>query len=135
MAEAKVGKYYYAKGRRKTSVATIRLFNVKGDNKINDRDFTDFYSSQTYKVNLNRIFRTADLDPKDFHFTAKTSGGGITGQFDAMILAIARALIIMDPTLKAKLKTNDYLTRDSRMVERKKPGFRKARKKEQFSKR
>ncbi|MBD3363198.1 30S ribosomal protein S9 [Candidatus Dojkabacteria bacterium] len=127
-------KYYYALGRRKTAVATIRLYEGKGEDTINEKPIKSIYTSKTEISDLYKPFRVTDTKG-EFHFTAKTSGGGKQGQLGAMILGIARALVEYAPEFKSKLKEKDLLTRDPRMVERKKAGLRKARKAPQYSKR
>jgi len=128
-------KYHYTLGRRKTSRATVRLFEGKGTSMVNDKEFDKIYSNPIYKERIMVPFKKAELDPKKFYFTVKTSGGGYSSQIDAIILGIARAIVKMDEDKKPLLKAAGLLTRDPRMVERKKPGLKKARKAEQYSKR
>lgn len=108
---------------------------MSGDTIINGKDLDTAYADLGDRSVLERPFKVAGLDPKGFHFTINSSGGGVKSQLGAMQLAIARALVIMNPELKPALKKEGLLTRDPRMVERKKPGLRKARKAEQYSKR
>lgn len=135
MADNKKEKYFYALGRRKTSTATVRLFETEGESILNGKKLRTVYPDKTSEVRLNRLFETAGLDPKNFMMTIVTVGGGVSSQFEAMLLGLARAIVKMDETKKPLLKKEGYMTRDPRMVERKKPGKRKARKSEQFSKR
>lgn len=128
-------KYFYAIGRRKTSTATVRLFNSKGESTINDKPLKTIYGDAVSLKQINEPFIAAELDPKDFYFTLKTSGGGTVSQIGAIKLGISRAIVKMDEDKKTLLKKAGLMTRDPRMVERKKTGLRKARKKEQFSKR
>ncbi len=128
-------KYYYAKGRRKTSKATIRLFDGKGVSTVNTKPFEEYFVDAHQRENLLDPLVVVGLNPQSFHFTARTNGGGITGQKDSVRLALARALVKLDETYKKPLRVAGYLTRDPRMVERKKPGLHKARKAEQYSKR
>ncbi len=128
-------KYFYALGRRKTSTATIRLFHAAGENTINNKNAKQVYSLDSDKNLLNQPFEVAELTPSDFYYTAVAKGGGVRSQRDAIILALSRAIVKMDESKKTLLKTQGLLTRDPRMVERKKPGLRKARKAEQYSKR
>jgi small subunit ribosomal protein S9 len=132
MAES---KYSYSLGRRKTSVATLRLFESSGKNIINDKPLEQLYVGEFEKVKLLRPFKAAELESKDFNFTVKVKGGGHNSQLEAIVLALSRAIIKKYPERKKLLKNEGLLTRDSRMVERKKPGLRKARKAEQYSKR
>ncbi len=127
--------YYYALGRRKTATATVRIFAEPGDSVINEKKVDEVYPHQHEQLKLELPFTTAELDPKQYHFTVKVKGSGQKAQLDAIQHAISRAIVVMDPTLKPSLKKEGLLTRDPRMVERKKPGLRKARRAEQFSKR
>jgi small subunit ribosomal protein S9 len=128
-------KYYYALGRRKTSVATVRLYNVAGKSKLNESEFEKIYSSAHEQRNVMLPFEVAGLKAKDFFFTAVAKGGGKISQLNAVQLGIARAIVKFNPELKGLLKKEGLLTRDPRMVERKKTGLKKARKAEQYSKR
>lgn len=130
-----MAKYIYAIGRRKTSVASIRLFNDKGENSFNEKPFSKTYPHKADLEKVTSPLRVADLSEKEFYFTSKASGGGRESQLEAMRMAMARAIVKMSPEKKKALKDAGYLTRDPRMVERKKPGLRKARKAEQYSKR
>lgn len=128
-------KYFYALGRRKTSVATVRLYNTGGKSKVNDKDFEKAYIHDYEQRKIMQPFETAGLKTKDFYFTAVTKGGGKISQITAIQLGIARAIVKFNPDLKTLLKKEGLLTRDPRMVERKKTGLKKARKAEQYSKR
>lgn len=127
--------YHYGLGRRKSSTARARVFGGKGTITINDKPASDYLDN-----NENLIWRlnqplTLIGKEKSFDVTLKVSGGGSSGQVDAMKLAIANALAEMNEDLRTTLKKAGLLKRDPREVERKKYGLRKARKKEQFSKR
>ncbi len=129
-----MAKYTYTIGRRKQSVATLRLFEGKGDMLINEKPLEEVYPSATDKKKiLLPLALTNNIDK--FNFTVKTKGGGKKGQRDAIVLALARALVKYDDSLKAALKKESLLTRDDRKKERKKTGLLKARKAPQFSKR
>jgi small subunit ribosomal protein S9 len=128
-------QYYYALGRRKTAIATVRLFPGKGESTVNTKTFEQYFPTKAEQVKLVRVFEAAELKPSDFHFTAKVMGSGVNGQLEAVRHAIARALVVMNPDLKTMIKRAGFMTRDPRMVERKKPGLRKARRSEQYSKR
>jgi small subunit ribosomal protein S9 len=121
-------------GRRKTSVARIYLTPGKGDILINRRDFKEYFPSEILQTIINQPFTTLSENGK-FDVTINVKGGGITGQAEAVRMAIARALIEFNGENRVSLKKEGFLTRDPRMVERKKYGRRKARKKFQFSKR
>ena len=135
MSEIKLGKYQYAIGRRKTSSATVRLFSSSGDSIINGKKMTEYFPLEVQKIMISEPFKVAELDPSSFMYTVKVQGGGVTSQLNAIRLGISRAIVKLDETKKVLLKKAGLLTRDSRMVERKKTGLPKARKKEQFSKR
>jgi small subunit ribosomal protein S9 len=121
-------------GRRKTSVASIRLQPGSGTIKVNGRDFTDYFPSLSIQ---NQILRPLEIanSVHTYDLTVRTVGGGINGQAGALRLAISRALIQIDEALRIPLKQEGLLTRDPRMKERKKPGQPGARKRFQFSKR
>jgi len=121
-------------GRRKTSVARVYLSKGKGKITINKKDFKDYFPTNLLRYKIEQA--QSLVDQKDnFDVVVNVFGGGLTGQAEAIRLAISRALVEIDPENKEKLKIQSLLTRDSRMVERKKPGQKKARKKFQFSKR
>ncbi|HEC64434.1 MAG TPA: 30S ribosomal protein S9 [bacterium] len=130
----KLPKYNYAKGRRRTSVATIRLFKGKGDDIINEEKVSKVYFSLREISDLYLPLEVTDTKGK-YYFTAKVSGGGRIGQIGAIRHALSRALIKVNAAFRPELKKNSLLTRDSRMKERKKTGLKKARKAPQFSKR
>jgi small subunit ribosomal protein S9 len=121
-------------GRRKTAVARIYLSEGKGKITVNNKEFDKYFTTDTlqYKV-LQPLNLTDKADV--FDISAKVFGGGVTGQAEAIRLAISRALVELDEDNKGLLKPHGLLTRDPRMVERKKFGQKKARKKFQFSKR
>lgn len=127
-------KYHYAYGRRKSAVATIRVYKGKGQDIINDKKIKEVYSSPR---SLKDIYRPFDItETKDkYYFSVIVKGGGKRGQLEAIQLALSRALVKIDSEFKKELKKESFLTVDSRLKERKKPGLRKARKKQQFSKR
>ena len=125
---------YYGTGRRKKSVARVRL--VPGDGKviINDRSLDDYFGLETLKVIVKQPLVLTDTASK-FDVICKVAGGGFTGQAGAIRHGIARALLKADEGLRPVLKKAGFLTRDPRMKERKKYGLKKARKAPQFSKR
>jgi len=121
-------------GRRKTAIARIYLKEGKGNIQINKRDYKEFFPTATLHYVVEQpLLLTDNIGKYDINVNLK--GGGITGQAEALRLAISRALIKIDPEYRPVLKENGLLKRDPRMVERKKPGQPKARKKFQFSKR
>ena len=121
-------------GRRKASVARVYMSKGKGNITVNGKDFKEYFPVDTMQHKLEQPFNTADLVGK-FDVEVNVYGGGTTGQSEAIRLAIARALCEIDPENRVSLKPEGMLTRDSRVVERKKPGQKKARKKFQWVKR
>ncbi|GGG34309.1 30S ribosomal protein S9 [Bizionia arctica] len=121
-------------GRRKTAVARVYVAAGKGNITINKKDMTDYFPTATlqYKVNQPLVMTNND---GNFDITVNVFGGGITGQAEAIRLALARVMCELDAENRLVLKPEGLLTRDPRMVERKKFGQKKARKKFQFSKR
>ena len=128
-------KYFYGCGRRKTSVAKVRLYkDGKGNVKINDKDIKEYL---TVPNQYNKVFSPlkATGNAKTFDITVKVTGGGTTGQAEAIRHGIAKALLEFNPELRPTLKKAGFITRDPRMKERKKPGLKRARRAPQFSKR
>lgn len=128
-------EYYYALGRRKTSVATVRLFLKKGKSTINGKSVEEVYPLRPEQSLIEEPFRVSELETEGVSYTIVTRGGGVQSQLGAIRLGISRAIIKRFPEKKKALKDAGLLVRDSRMVERKKAGLRKARKAEQYSKR
>jgi small subunit ribosomal protein S9 len=129
-------KQYPATGRRKSSVARVRLIqNGKGEITVNGKPLDDYFGMELLKQEVRRPFVITDTDGK-FDVIARVAGGGTTGQAGALRHGIARALCLVDEeTYRPILKDQGYLTRDPRMKERKKYGLKKARRASQFSKR
>ena len=121
-------------GRRKTSVARIYLKPGKGDITVNDRALKEYFLSEIHQTLVKQAL-LATKQEAGYDVTVNVEGGGITGQAEAVRLGIARALVELNAEHKPVLRKEGFMTRDSRMVERKKPGRRKARRKFQFSKR
>ena len=121
-------------GRRKKAIARLYIQDGKGEITINNRDWKEYFSTSILQYVVQQPFILTNTESK-YDLKVNLDGGGITGQAEALRLAIARALIKIDPEYRPVLKTNGMLKRDPRMVERKKPGQKKARKKFQFSKR
>ena len=121
-------------GRRKTAVARIYLAPGKGSITVNKKDVNDYFPSATLQYKVNQPFALTDNEG-NFDVRVNVFGGGITGQAEAIRLALSRALCELDEENRVVLKPEGLLTRDPRMVERKKFGQKKARKKFQFSKR
>lgn len=125
---------YYGTGRRKNSVARVRL--VPGDGKImiNKRDINEYFDLETLKVIVKQPLAETQTEGT-YDILVNVDGGGYTGQAGAIRHGVARALLKADPEYRGSLKKAGYLTRDPRMKERKKPGLRSARRAPQFSKR
>ena len=121
-------------GRRKTSIARVYVKPGKGEIRVNDRDLKEYFLSEIHQSTVKQPLNTVKVDGQ-YDVTVNVEGGGIKGQAEAVRLGIARALVEFNAETKPALKKEGFLTRDSRMVERKKPGRRKARRKFQFSKR
>jgi small subunit ribosomal protein S9 len=121
-------------GRRKTSVARIYMTPGKGDILVNNRDYKEYFPTEILQIIINQPFNTVNAKGS-YDLKINVDGGGISGQAEAIRLAIARALCEVNAENRPPLKKEGFLTRDPRMVERKKYGRAKARKKFQFSKR
>ena len=121
-------------GRRKTSIARVYVTPGKGDIIVNDRDLKQYFISEIHQTLVKQALTALKLEGS-YDVTVNVEGGGVTGQAEATRLGIARALVEISAENKPTLRKEGFMTRDSRMVERKKPGRRKARRKFQFSKR
>ena len=126
--------YFYGTGRRKSSVARVRVYNGTGKITINDRDIDDYFGLETLKLIVRQPLNLTGTADK-FDIVCRVAGGGVTGQAGAIRHGISRALLQFDGELRAELKKAGLLTRDPRMKERKKYGLKKARNAPQFSKR
>ena len=124
----------YATGRRKTSIAKIWLKKGSGKIYVNGKNYEDYFKRATHKMQLLRPFEIIN-QPTNYDVRCNVKGGGLTGQVGAMVHGISKALLMFDIELKSTLKKEKLTTRDSRSVERKKYGHRKARRSFQFSKR
>ena len=121
-------------GRRKAAVARVYLSAGKGKITVNDRDYKEYFGAGTLQYVVTQPLNLLNLADK-YDITANLDGGGAKGQAEALRLGITRALVKIDAEYKPTLRSNGFLTRDPREVERKKPGRPKARKRFQFSKR
>ena len=121
-------------GRRKASVARLYITEGKGHFVINGKDYKEYFPLETLQFKIHQPFKVVELDGK-YDIKVNVHGGGINGQADAIKLAIARSLCEIDVENRPALKAEGLLTRDPRVVERKKPGQKKARKKFQWVKR
>ena len=124
----------YATGRRKRSIAKVWVKKGSGKIYVNGKLFSDYFSSENHKMLITRPFEIIK-QPTEYDVRCSVKGGGPTGQAGAMVHGISKALVMFDENLKSTLKSEKLTTRDSRAVERKKPGRRKARRSFQFSKR
>ena len=134
MAKVKNSEIIAAVGRRKSSVCRVFLKSGTGKIVVNDHELKDYFPHETLVTDINQPLTVTDTVAK-FDIKANCTGGGFSGQAGAMRLAIARALVKVSEDYKKVLRANGLLTVDSRVVERKKYGLRKARKDKQFSKR
>ena len=128
-------QYHYGTGRRKSSVARVRVYeNGTGSITINGRDIDEYFGLETLKLLVRQPLVTTDTLGK-VDLVVTVAGGGVTGQAGAIRHGVARALLGLNPEYRAALKAAGYLTRDPRMKERKKYGLKAARRAPQFSKR
>ena len=126
--------YFYGTGRRKKSVARVRIYPGSGEITINGRSIDDYFGLETLKLIVNQPFGVTGTTGK-FDIVANVAGGGISGQAGAIRHGVARALLAADANYRPALKAAGFLTRDPRMKERKKYGLKAARRAPQFSKR
>ena len=126
--------YFYGTGRRKNSVARVRVYNGTGKITINDRDIDDYFGLETLKLIVRQPLAVAGVEGK-FDIVVRVAGGGVSGQAGALRHGLSRALLVYDENLRGELKKAGFLTRDPRMKERKKYGLKAARRAPQFSKR
>ena len=124
----------YATGRRKTSIARVWLKKGSGKIYVNGKLYNEYFSSENHKMQITRPFELIN-QATGYDVRCNVKGGGPTGQAGAMVHGISKALVLFDESFKSTLRTEKLTTRDSRAVERKKPGRRKARRSFQFSKR
>ena len=126
--------YFYGTGRRKNSVARVRVYSGTGKIIINDRDIDDYFGLETLKLIVRQPLVVSGVEGK-FDIVVRVSGGGVSGQAGAIRHGLSRALLVYDENLRPELKKAGFLTRDPRMKERKKYGLKAARRAPQFSKR
>ena len=126
--------YYYGTGRRKSSVARVRVYPGTGKITINDRDIDSYFGLETLKLIVRQPLALTGTTEK-FDVVVRVAGGGVTGQAGAIRHGLSRALLQFDENLRPALKKAGFLTRDPRMKERKKYGLKAARRASQFSKR
>jgi len=126
--------YYYGTGRRKSAVARVRLYPGSGSITVNNKPFESTYGTENMKRTVLYPLVVTDSANK-FDVVVNVGGGGLSGQVDAIRHGISRALLLVDDNLKPLLRSHGLLTRDSRIKERQKYGFRRARKRKQYRKR
>ena len=126
--------YFYGTGRRKHSVARVRLYPGTGKITINDRDIDDYFGLDTLKLIVRQPLELTEVTGR-FDIICRVAGGGVTGQAGAIRHGVSRALLVYSDELRPVLKKAGFLTRDPRMKERKKYGLKAARRAPQFSKR
>ena len=126
--------YFYGTGRRKNSVARVRVYTGTGKITINDRDIDDYFGLETLKLIVRQPLAVAEVEGK-FDIVVRVNGGGVSGQAGAIRHGLSRTLLQYDENLRPALKKAGFLTRDPRMKERKKYGLKAARRAPQFSKR
>lgn len=127
-------QYHYGSGRRKTSVARVRLYPGTGDIVINDKPLEEYFVREIDRFQVRAPLRATNMLGQ-FNVMVKVMGGGIAGQAGAVRHGIARALLVANPDLRPVLRKGGFLTRDPRQKERKKPGLKRARKAPQYTKR
>ena len=127
-------QYHYGTGRRKTSVARVRLYPGTGDIVINDKPLEEYFVREADRFQVRAPLRATNMLDQ-FNVMVKVRGGGIAGQAGAVRHGIARALLVANPDLRPVLRKGGLLTRDPRQKERKKPGLKRARKAPQYTKR
>jgi len=128
-------QYYEGIGRRKESTARVRLMNGSGRFMVNDKPAEVYFNRLGDLSNILTPLQAAGENPAQLDITVVVKGGGVTGQSDAVMLGIARALVKMNPDFHSAMRKGGFLTRDSRVKERKKPGLKRARKAPTYTKR
>ncbi len=127
------GKYQYARGKRKTGVATVKVFYGKGEIIVNGKPFQDYFQKSLHDIVVGPL-RVLGLESSR-RVEARVTGGGVRGQAESVRLGIARALIVENPDWKTTLRSHGFMTRDPRAKERKKYGLKRARRAPQWTKR
>jgi small subunit ribosomal protein S9 len=130
-----VSDYFEGIGRRKESTARVRITNGSGLFIINDKQIEDYFPREGDTVAILSPLEAANENRSKMDVSVLVKGGGVTGQRDAVQMGLARALLLMNPDLKPVLRKGGFLTRDSRIKERKKPGLKRARKAPTYTKR
>jgi small subunit ribosomal protein S9 len=128
-------QYFEGVGRRKESIARVRIMNGSGRFIVNDKDAPAFFTRLGDLESILAPMKAAGQEPKSYDITVVVNGGGVTGQTDSVQLGLARALVKMNPENVSAMRKGGFLTRDARIKERKKPGLKRARKAPTYTKR
>jgi small subunit ribosomal protein S9 len=128
-------QYFEGVGRRKTSIARVRLMNGSGRFIVNEKDGPAYFTRLGDLDDILNVLKTAGQESKSYDITVVVKGGGVTGQTDAVKMGLARALIKMNEDFRSAMRKGGFLTRDPREKERKKPGLKRARKAPTYTKR
>jgi len=128
-------QYYEGVGRRKESIARVRIMNGSGRFIVNDKEAPAYFNRLGDVEAILSVFQAAGQDARIYDITVVVSGGGVTGQADSVQLGLARAMVKMDPVNVSAMRKGGFLTRDARVKERKKPGLKRARKAPTYTKR
>jgi small subunit ribosomal protein S9 len=128
-------QYFEGVGRRKQSIARVRIMSGSGRFIVNDKDAPVFFNRLGDLESILAVMKAAGQEPKSYDITVVVNGGGVTGQADSVQLGLARALVKMNPENVVPMRKGGFLTRDARVKERKKPGLKRARKAPTYTKR
>jgi small subunit ribosomal protein S9 len=128
-------QYFEGVGRRKQSIARVRIMNGSGRFVVNDKDAPVYFNRIGDVESILSVLQAAGQDAKGYDITVVVTGGGVTGQTDSVQLGLARALVKMNPENVSAMRKGGFLTRDARVKERKKPGLKRARKAPTYTKR
>jgi small subunit ribosomal protein S9 len=128
-------QYFEGVGRRKQSIARVRIMNGSGRFIVNDKEAPAYFNRLGDLEAILSIFKAAGQDARTYDITVVVTGGGVTGQTDSVQLGLARAMVKMDPENVSAMRKGGFLTRDARVKERKKPGLKRARKAPTYTKR
>jgi small subunit ribosomal protein S9 len=128
-------QYFEGVGRRKQSIARVRIMNGSGRFIVNDKEAPAYFNRLGDLEAILSVFKAAGQDARTYDITVVVTGGGVTGQTDSVQLGLARAMVKMDPENVSAMRKGGFLTRDARVKERKKPGLKRARKAPTYTKR
>jgi small subunit ribosomal protein S9 len=128
-------QYYEGVGRRKQSIARVRIMNGSGRFIVNDKEAPAYFNRLGDVEAILAVLKAAGQDARSYDITVVVTGGGVTGQTDSVQLGLARAMVKMDPENVSSMRKGGFLTRDARVKERKKPGLKRARKAPTYTKR